>query len=430
MADEERGVLEVHARRLVGSVLAPGDAIIFVFGAGEGARTRTDPVTCTGSTVNLSTVVRVGVALAARTLHAELHLIIGDNKTRIIGKGTLNLQGGLIPRMSGGRSAEETFELKGTRDKAAVRHSLEVELALLEPDAADGGAGGRQPRAAGAAAEEMVNVQRIRMAMKRAEQKQRLRQRVDSMTSVYKGAAKRRPGERQLAVGLLRGYNLPELPPGAAPTGGALVRMTSGAHGALSRVISGTRHPPFAQTLQIQAGGEVSFVFEDRGGGSDGALPVKYVDAPMPVKLLKAGSSSLCDLKFDDGGPRLLTVVSPQWTLQEKMDKLAEDETMQHLEITASPFLQDIPLVARFTHTHTHTHTHTQLMRGERGKELAIPHAHRAPDTRLCAAWRDVAPQRSAVRVKPSRRNLDAVTDRQKRPTKETCVYDKRDLLI
>jgi hypothetical protein len=337
--DGEHGMMEVHARRLVGSVLAPGDVVIFVFGTGEGARTRTDPVTCTGTTVNLSTVVRVRLAPKARTLNAELHLIIGDNKTRIIGKGTLNLQGGLIPRMSGGRTAKESFELKGTRDKVAVKHSLEVELSLFASDG-DGAGGGR--------ADEMVNVQRIRMAMKRSELKQRLRQRVETLASVYTGATKRRLGERQMEVGLLRGYNLPELPPGAAPTGGALVRVISGAHGTLSRVISGTRHPPFAQTLQIKAAGEVSFVLEDRGGEVAGALPVKYADEPMPIKFLKAGASYLCDLKFGDSGPRLLTVLLPQWTLQEKMDQLAEDETVQHLEITTSPFLNNIPVVARY----------------------------------------------------------------------------------
>ena len=49
----------------------------------------------------------------------------------------------------------------------------------------------------------------------------------------------------------------------------------------------------------------MSFVLEDKGAGGD-IPPVKYVDAPLPVKDFKAGSAYLCDLRFDDTGPRLL----------------------------------------------------------------------------------------------------------------------------
>lgn len=318
-------VLEVQAWRLAGSVLAPGDSIILTFGVGDGARKRSDPLTATGPSVNLSSVVRVGFPASSKTLHAELHLIIGDNKTRIIGKGSLNLQGGLVPRMSGGRTAEETLDLRGTKDKMAVKHSLDVRLTLLEPD---GEAGVGED-----SADALANVQRIRMAMKRSEQKQRLRERVDEMTVKYKAVTKRRAGERNVAVDLVRGYNLPELPPGATPSDGAVVRVVSGAHAMVSRVVGGTRHPPFAQTLQLKVAGDVSFVLEDRGGGMSGAPAVKYCDGPLPVKDLRAGSAYLCDLRFDDGGPRLLTVVAPQWSVQEKLDKLTEDDTMQHLEV-------------------------------------------------------------------------------------------------
>ena len=57
----------------------------------------------------------------------------------------------------------------------------------------------------------------------------------------------------------------------------------------------------------------MSFLLEDRGGGASGAPAVKYCDAPLPVTSFKTGAAYLCDLKFADSGPRLLTVVSPQW---------------------------------------------------------------------------------------------------------------------
>jgi len=341
MSGRAERVLEVQVRRLAGSVLAPGDSVILTFSAGEGARKRTDPATATGPSVNLSSVVRVGFPDKAKTLHAELHLIIGENKTRIIGKGSLSLQAGLVPRMSGGRTAEETLDLRGTKDKVAVKHSLDVHLTLLEPDG-EGGIGGED------GADALANVHRIRMAMKRSEQKQRLRERVDEITTKYKAVTKRRAGERNLALDLVRAYNLPELPPGATPSDGAVVRVVSGPHAMVSRVVGGTRHPPFAQTLQLKAASDVSIVLEDRGGGAAGAPAVKYCDAPLPVRDLRAGSAYLCDLKFDDGGPRLLTVVAPQWSVQEQLDKLTEDESVQHLEIEASALVETAALVARY----------------------------------------------------------------------------------
>jgi hypothetical protein len=156
----------------------------------------------------------------------------------------LNLQAGLIPRISNGFSAEEALDLRGTRDKLAIKHNLQVRLTLLDASTdAGGGAGGTA---------ELANVQRIKMAMKRTEQKQRLRQRVENLTSKYKSATKKRAGERHVAIDLVRAYNLPELPPGASAAGGAIVRVNSGSHGALSRVVGSTRHPPFAQTLQVR----------------------------------------------------------------------------------------------------------------------------------------------------------------------------------
>ena len=197
--------------------------------------------------------------------------------------------------------------------------------------------------------EARLNEKRIRMAMKRTEHKQRLRERVNTITSQYKNLTKRRGGERHVAVDLVRGYNLPELPPGAdAAGGGALVRVLSGAHGALSHAVPGTRHPVFAQTLHIKAAGEVSIVLEDRGDAASGMPAVKYVDAPLPVKELKIGAAYLCDLRFDEQGPRLLTVIAPQWSVQEKLAQLTEDESIQHIEIAVAPLLADVPVVARY----------------------------------------------------------------------------------
>ena len=106
MSTEER-IVEVRPQTLVGTVLSPGDVIILTFGTDDGPRRRTDPVTATGSSINLSSVVRVSLPGRAKALNAELHLIIGDNKTRIIGKGKLDLTHGLIPRINNGHIAAE-----------------------------------------------------------------------------------------------------------------------------------------------------------------------------------------------------------------------------------------------------------------------------------------------------------------------------------
>ena len=72
----------------------------------------------------------------------ELHSIVGENKTRIIGKCTLRMTGLIFPRfelsmgggrmlktfrMSGGRSADETLELK-VRGEGAGQKELYGEL--------------------------------------------------------------------------------------------------------------------------------------------------------------------------------------------------------------------------------------------------------------------------------------------------------------
>ena len=312
MSRSER-VLEVQIRRLVGSVLEPGNLILLTFSTGEGARTRTDPVTATGDIINLTSVLRVAFPENAKKLYCELHVIIGDNKTRVIGKGELSTQGGLIPRMSGGRTAEEAIDLRGTKDKVAIKHHLEICLTLLQPDQNTG-------VAAGTGAGELANVQRIRMAMKRTEQKQRLRLRVETLTNKYKSAAKRRAGERHLAIDLIQAYNLPELPPGATPASGALVRVVSGAHGALSRVIAGTRHPVFAQSLAIKVASSVSFIIEDRGNPGLHTA-VKYCEGSLAVRDLKPAATYLCHLNFAETAERLLAVVAPLSTLQVRVIK-------------------------------------------------------------------------------------------------------------
>ena len=59
----------------------------------------------------------------------------------MIGKGILNLAGGVLPRMSGGREAVEDVALKGVKGKAG--QVLSVRLKMSEGVVDDEGEGGR-----------------------------------------------------------------------------------------------------------------------------------------------------------------------------------------------------------------------------------------------------------------------------------------------
>jgi len=62
----------------------------------------------------------------------------------VIGKGILNLAGGVLPRMSGGREAVEDVALKGVKGKAGQVLSVRLKLSdgVVDDEEGEGGKGG------------------------------------------------------------------------------------------------------------------------------------------------------------------------------------------------------------------------------------------------------------------------------------------------
>mmetsp|Transcript_38732 Transcript_38732/g.121998 ORF Transcript_38732/g.121998 Transcript_38732/m.121998 type:complete len:615 (+) Transcript_38732:52-1896(+) len=321
-------VLEVQVHRLQGEDLQAGGSVILTFGAGE-AKKRTNPITLTGPLTNIESRLLVDFPNSATSLQVELHSIIGENKTRIIGKCTLRMTGLIFPRMSGGRSADETLELKGANKGGGVlRHHLDISLSLKnEVDVVKDETNLE------------LNRERIKMAMKRQEIRSRLRSKVDGETKRYDGY--RRNNDRMIALEAVRGYNLPE-DFSTDEQKGTLVRVKSGNNGVLSRYVKGSRHPGYSQTLQIHVTGSFSIAIEDRED-----LNKSYAMAPLPIREFKVGKSYLTDLQIGDEGIRLVSVFAAQMSFQEKLNRLQEDEFCQHLEIE-SLSLVDLPIIARF----------------------------------------------------------------------------------
>lgn len=309
-----------------GEGLEAGQSAILTFHVG-GPKKRSDPITITGKATNLGLRINLPFPEDCKTLSVELHKIIGENKTRVIGKGSLNTGGPLLPRMSGGREAAETVELKGTlKGGVAAKHrvSLKLQLRELQEGEEEGDAA--------------INRRRILQAMKRQDERAVLRSKVEGSLRQYE--LRKRGGERPFVLDSIRAYNLPETL-STAEGQGTVLRVTSGPHGLLSRHVAGTRHPGFAQSLSLPGAGAVDLVLEDRG------FPyTKYGAAPLPIKELKVGSSYLADLVLDDNGTRLLSVISAQHSVQEHFDRFSEDQTLQYLQVEVSP-LMDFPVVVR-----------------------------------------------------------------------------------
>ncbi|EKX39624.1 hypothetical protein GUITHDRAFT_143399 [Guillardia theta CCMP2712] len=202
-------VLEVQVHRLQGEDLQAGGSVILTFGAGE-AKKRTNPITLT---------VTRRMQINELSCDVELHSIIGENKTRIIGKCTLRMTGLIFPRfelsmgggrmlktfrMSGGRSADETLELKGANKGGGVlRHHLDISLSLKNE----------------------VDVVKDETNLEL--------NRVDGETKRYDGY--RRNNDRMIALEAVRGYNLPE-DFSTDEQKGTLVRVKSGNNGVLIHV--------------------------------------------------------------------------------------------------------------------------------------------------------------------------------------------------
>jgi hypothetical protein len=246
--------------------------------------------------------VQLKVPERAKVLSVELHKSIGEGKTRVIGKGTVNMAGNLLPRMSGGREAEETITMKGNlKGGAPAKQDLSVLLKMVEL---------REDQLL----EDLeVNRERIRRAMKRQERKARHRARMDAVARKYEPTFKGK--ERPFNVDAVRVYNLPEAYSSKSEPRGVQFRVrtpalrepekTAGHHqGFVSRIVEGSRHPAFAQSISIPAAGEVDFVLEDRAHNQ------KLGQAPFPVKELAVGKSYLTDILMDEKGTHILAVVN------------------------------------------------------------------------------------------------------------------------
>eukprot|EP00282_Hemiselmis_andersenii_P021411 CAMPEP_0172028998 /NCGR_PEP_ID=MMETSP1041-20130122/17890_1 /TAXON_ID=464988 /ORGANISM="Hemiselmis andersenii, Strain CCMP439" /LENGTH=124 /DNA_ID=CAMNT_0012685119 /DNA_START=205 /DNA_END=575 /DNA_ORIENTATION=+ len=122
------GSLELLIERVEGSELDAGQSVILTFSVDGGAKYRSDPLTLVGE----ATVLQARVTISAppggamKALACEVHNVLGENRTKVIGKGQLSLHGTIQPRMSGGREASEEIMLKGP--KGAAGQQLSVRL--------------------------------------------------------------------------------------------------------------------------------------------------------------------------------------------------------------------------------------------------------------------------------------------------------------